>query len=270
MLQRLHNSFEANRAAGRIALTLAKHSGRTKRERVHESGSLRARFPNSADACEAVIINTAGGMTGGDCFAIDLALQEGASVVCGTAAAEKVYRSTGADAVLDVRLSIGAGARLAWMPQQTILFDAARLARRIEADLAPSGSLIIVEAVVFGRSAMGETVRTGVLRDNWRVRVGGRLVFAENVRLDGAVAEKLQKVAIGAGANAIATILLAPADESVVARLRELKFETEGGASAWNGIAIARFCARDAAALRRDLIAALATVGQNVPRLWLQ
>lgn len=270
MLQRLHTSFEANRAAGRIALTLANQGGQTKRARVHESGSLRVRFPNSADVCEAVIVNTAGGMAGGDCFAIDLALQAGASVVCGTAAAEKVYRSTGTDAVFDVRLSVGAGARLVWIPQQTILFDAARLARRIEADVAEGGSLIIAETVVFGRTAMGESVRTGLLRDTWRVRIGGRLAFAENVRLDGAIAEKLRKAAVGDGANVVATILMAPADESLVAKLRELTFQTEAGASVWNGIAIARFCSRDAAALRRDLVLALGALGQSVPRLWLQ
>ncbi len=87
---------------------------------------------------EAVIVNTGGGMTGGDRFAIDIALDEGASLVAGTAAAEKIYRSTGADAEMDVRLSVGAGARLAWLPQETILFDRARLSRRIDVDLAES------------------------------------------------------------------------------------------------------------------------------------
>jgi urease accessory protein len=270
MLQRLHSSFELNRAAGRIALTLANQGGRTKRERVHESGSLRVRFPNTSGGCEAVIVNTAGGMTGGDCFSIDFAVGDGASLVCSTAAAEKLYRSTGSNALVDVRLSVGTGARLAWMPQETILFDSARLARRIEADVAESGSLILAEAVVFGRSAMGESVRSGLLRDTRRVRIGGRLVFAENLRLDGAIADRLQKSAVGAGASAIATVLIAPADDSVLARLRACTFETEAGASAWNGIAVVRFCAREAAALRRDLIAALAVLGQSVPRLWLQ
>ena len=135
MLQRLHHAFESNRAVGRVALTLARDGERTKRERVHESGSLRVRFPNNRSGCEAVLVNTAGGMTGGDCFSLDIAVGEGASAVCGTAAAEKIYRSTGAHTLVDVRLSVGADARLAWLPQETILFDAARLARRIDADV---------------------------------------------------------------------------------------------------------------------------------------
>src|SRR3954447_23108990 len=124
MLQRLHHAFESNRAVGRVALTLARDGERTKRERVHESGSLRVRFPNNRSGCEAVLVNTAGGMTGGDCFSLDIAVGEGASVGCGTAAAEKIYRSTGPHTLVDVRLSVGAGARLAWLPQETILFDA--------------------------------------------------------------------------------------------------------------------------------------------------
>ena len=129
--------FAANRATGHIALSVAASAGRTRRTRVHEDGSLRVRFPNApADTLEAVIVNTGGGMTGGDRFAVEIALGEGARLVAGTAAAEKIYRSTGPDAEMDVTLDVGAGAQLAWLPQETILFDRARLARRIDVDLA--------------------------------------------------------------------------------------------------------------------------------------
>ena len=131
-------TFAANRATGHIALAVAAAGGVTRRARVHEDGSLRVRFPNAAgDALEAVIVNTGGGMTGGDRFSIDIEVGEGARLVAGTAAAEKIYRSTGPDAVMDVALSVAAGGRLAWLPQETILFDRARLSRRIDVDLAP-------------------------------------------------------------------------------------------------------------------------------------
>jgi urease accessory protein len=188
--------FAANRATGHIALSVAASAGRTRRTRVHEDGSLRVRFPNaSAQALEAVIVNTGGGMTGGDRFAIEIALGAGASLIAGTAAAEKIYRSTGPDAEMKVRLDVGEGARLAWLPQETILFDRARLARRIDVELATSAALLMAEAVVFGRSAMGEAVSQGLFADRWRVRRGGRLVFAESARLDGAIAAKLNEPA---------------------------------------------------------------------------
>ena len=95
---------------------------------------------------------------------------EGARLVVGTAAAEKIYRSTGPDADMEVALAVRAGGQLAWLPQETILFDRARLSRRIEIDLAEGASLVMAEAVVFGRAAMGETMREGRFADRWRLR----------------------------------------------------------------------------------------------------
>jgi urease accessory protein len=263
--------FAANRATGHIALTVAARDGRTRRTRVHEDGSLRVRFPNGApEQLEATIVNTAGGMAGGDRFAIEVAVEPGADLVVGAAAAEKIYRSLGPATEVDVTLDVAAGGRLVWLPQETILFDRARLSRRIEVDLADGASLVLAEALVFGRSAMGETVEEGLLADRWRVRRGGRLLFAENTRLDGAIADKLVMPAVAAGGVAIATVLMAPADDTTTAAVRALDFAGEVGVSAWNGIAVARLCAKDGAALRHDLIAVLAALGAAVPRLWLQ
>jgi urease accessory protein len=265
--------FAANRATGRIALAVAAQDARTRRSRVHEDGSLRVRFPNAAPATlEAVIVNTGGGMTGGDRFAIEIALEAGASLVVGTAAAEKIYRSTGPDAEVTVKLDVAAGARLAWLPQETILFDRARLSRRIDVDLGPSASLLMAEAVVFGRAAMGEAMNHGFFADRWRLRREGRLVFADSARLDGAIADKLGQPAVAAGGIAIATVLIAPVDDAKLAAVRALgdEFTGEVGISEWGGIAVARLCAKDGAALRHDLIALLAALGASVPRLWLQ
>ena len=265
--------FAANRATGRIALSVAGEGGHTRRKRVQEAGSLRVRFPNTADgALEAVIVNTGGGMTGGDRFSIDLTVEAGARLTALTAAAEKIYRSTGPDAEMDVRLEVRAGGRLCWLPQETILFDRARLARRIDIDLAEGASLLMAEALVFGRAAMGEAMNEGYFADRWRLRCGGRLVFADGVNLDGAVAEKLGQSAVAAGGIALATVLIAPADAQTIAPVRALEAEFRGGVgiSAWNGLALARLVARDGATLRHDLIAVLGALGTGVPRLWLQ
>jgi urease accessory protein len=271
-LQNNADIFAANRATGRIALSVAANGGKTRRERVREDGSLRVRFPNAtSEALEAVIVNSAGGMTGGDRFGVDIALGEGANLVAGTAAAEKIYRSTGADTEMAVTLRVGVGAALAWLPQETILFDRARMSRRIDIDLAEDASLVMAEAVVFGRTAMGEAVEQGFFADRWRVRRKEKLVFAENVRLDGAVMQKMTQPAVANGGIAIATVLIAPADETKIEAVRALsdRFNGEAAISAWNGIAVARLCARDGAALRHNLIAILAALGVNVPRLWL-
>ncbi len=264
--------FAANRAVGRVTLSIEHREGGSRRSGVREEGSLRARFPNtSGNMLEAVLVNTAGGIAGGDRFDVDLALADGARLVAGTAAAEKVYRSHGPEAALSLTLRLAAGSRLAWLPQETILFNEARLSRRIDVELSGDASLILAEAVVFGRAAMGEQMAQGVFTDRWRVRRDGRLVFAETLRLDGAIADTLALPAVGKGSGAIATVLLSPGDDMQVAAVRALEegFVGEVGISAWNGIAVARLCARDGAALRHDLIAVLAVLNTPVPRLWL-
>ena len=186
--------FAANRAVGSVALSVKYVAGKTRRAQVHEAGSLRVRCPGApAQELEAVIINTAGGIAGGDRFALDIAAGQGTRLVVTTAAAEKVYRTLGPDSAIDVKLDVAAGAALAWLPQETILFDRARLTRSIEVDLAPDARLFLAEAIVFGRSGMGEAVEQGALFDRWRVRRGGKLIYAEGVRLDGPIAQAARR-----------------------------------------------------------------------------
>ena len=267
-------TFAGNRAIGRIELSVAASAHGSSRHRVREEGSLRVRFPNVAPsgALEAVIVNTAGGMTGGDRFELDVAVGAGARLAVSTAAAEKIYRSLGPDTAVGVKLKVDAGGILAWLPQETILFDRMRLRRTIEADLAPHAQLIVAEALVLGRTAMGETVKRGHLFDRWRIRVGGTLVFAESLRLDGAIAEALARRATAAGGAAIASVLKIPAGDADLAAVREREgdFAGEVGISAFNGLALARLVAGDGAALRRDLIGVLTGFGGlPLPRLWL-
>ena len=264
------NVFAANRAAGRIALSVAAQSGVTRRRQVYEDGPLRVRFPNaSGSALEAMIVNTAGGIAGGDRHDLDIGVGEGATLGVTTAAAEKVYRALGPGAEIAVKLAVGAGARLTWLPQETILFDRARLTRRIEVELAPDATLLMAEAVVFGRSAMGEAVAEGAFTDRWRVRRDGRLLFAETVRLDGAIVRMLAEPAVAGGGVAIATVLAVPGDLAMAERVRAQTFCGEVGISAWNGLAVARLCAKDDAGLRRDLTAVITALGGTLPRLWL-
>jgi len=123
--------FAANRAVGRAALRVDVARGVTCRTDVAEAGSLRLRFPNAdAGELEAVVVNIAGGVAGGDHLQFDIAVGEGARLTLTSAAAEKVYRSLGPDSAIDVKLKVAAGGVLRWLPQETILFDRARMALR--------------------------------------------------------------------------------------------------------------------------------------------
>jgi len=264
--------FAANRALGSVTLSVKSVAGKTRRDVVHETGSLRVRCPGAPAAeLEAVIINTAGGVAGGDRFALDIAAGEGTRLVVTTAAAEKVYRSLGEDSTVNVKLDIAAGATLAWLPQETILFDRARLARSIEVDLASDAQLFLAEAMVFGRTGMGETVENGALSDRWRVRCGGKLIYAETVRLAGPIVARLAEPAVANGGVAVATVLAVPGHEAMVDAVRALqqRFGGEVGVSVWNGLASVRLCAADGAALRHDLTHVMTALRGALPRLWM-
>jgi urease accessory protein len=268
-----YDIFEANRARGAVSFDVHLQDGVTRRRVLHESGSLRVRFPSPEDhGLSAMFVNTAGGIAGGDRFAIEIAAGEGTRLTLTTAAAEKIYRAAGKPAALDISLKVGAGAHLSWLPQETILFDRAGMTRRIDIDLDQTASLLLCEIVIFGRTAMGERMRDGSFVDRWRLKRGGRLVFAETVRLDGDIGGKLAQSAIAKGGAAIGTALIAPGDSALVERIRDaaLSFGGEVGLSAWNGFAIARFCAQDAARLRADMMAVLGRASEvPLPRLWL-
>ena len=126
-------------------------------ERLFETGGLRWRFPRSSSPCEAAIVNTGGGVAGGDSYRVSLELGEGAEVEATTPSAERIYRSDGPAAAIATRLKLAPGARLFWLPQETLLFEGAALERRLEVEMSAEASLVIAETLVFGRLAMGES-----------------------------------------------------------------------------------------------------------------
>ena len=271
------DSVPRQRARGEARVRFARAGARSTPERAFETGGLRLRFPRSDAECEAVLVNTGGGMAGGDRAAIVVEVGANARALVTTQSAEKIYRCEGEPARVETRLSVEPGGSLVWAPQETLLFDNASLERRLDAELAADASLLIVEAAVFGRLASGETDVAARLCDRWRIRRAGRLVFAEALRLVDAAAA-LDRPAVGAGARAIATILcVAPDAEAQAPNLRaaleavaaEPGETLDVGASGFDGMAAARVVSPSPSRLRAALIAAmLALRGREAPRVW--
>jgi urease accessory protein len=262
------------RATGGVRLSFARDgAGASRIADWHESGGYRARFPTRHDTiAEAVLINTGGGMTGGDALRQEITVGERAHAVVTSQAAEKIYRSDGPVTSITTDLAVAPGATLAWVPQETILFDRAYLSRRLTAEMAADATLIAAETMYFGRAAMGEGLREGSWRDSWRIRRAGRLVFAEDVRLEGDLAAALARRAVADGARAVSTILLVAPDAA--ARLEPLRALTlpEGAAHASShvdGCLVTRVLAREAAPLR-EAVAMILTHHLNapLPRSW--
>ncbi len=262
------------RTEGSIRLGFVRRGEDTALDVLHQAGAARVRFPKPAAGAppEAVLLNTAGGLTGGDRIDIGVTLAAGTAATLTTAAAEKIYRALEGDAAIRVRIGVSAGARLDWLPQPTILFDNARLDRRTEVDVDHDSRFLAAETLIFGRAAMGEDARRGAYRDAWRIRRGGRLVFADTFRLQGAVADALDRRATLDGARAVAMLIYAAPDAA--SRLEEARSRLAdagsiAGASAWNGLLVVRAMAKDAHVLQRD-VAGLAEwlSGRALPRVW--
>lgn len=263
------------RARGKGGVTTQQRDGTTCLATLYQDGCAKIRLPRThSPALEAVLINTAGGLTGGDRMQWSAEVAAGGRMVLTTQACERIYRSIGGAATVETRLSVGPEAHLDWLPQETILFAASRLDRRIEIDLAAGASLTAVEAILLGRDAMGEVALDARLRDNWRVRRNGRLIHAEATRLDGTEAER-DGLSLLAGRRALATILhVAPSPEQCAATLTRLRaiLPADGriAASANGERLVVRALAQTGLALRRLIVPILAELSGagRLPRLW--
>ena len=203
---------------------------------------------------EAVFLNTAGGIAGGDRLNFKLSASGDASFTGTTQAAERVYRAIDAPGRIEMRIEAADGATLQWLPQETILFDGGRLNRSTEIRVASTARLIAMDWLVLGRAASGEMVRHGAFRDDWRVYRDGRLVWADAFRLRGDIEALVHRPSLLAGHTSIATILYAAANAPAnLDRVRAILagLACKAGATIVNGLMICRFAAKAAAELRR-------------------
>jgi len=258
------------RSRGRALVSLTRQGGATRLRDLHQSGCAKAMLPrcHTPDP-EVVFLNTAGGVTGGDRLSYGLVLGDGARAVAATQTAERAYRSAGGAGHIAVNLSLGKGARLDWLPQETILFQHSDTRRHTRVDMAGDATLLWSEMLVLGRAAMGEEITRFALHDRREVWRDGRLDLLEPLELSPAL--------LGAragldGARALATlVLMAPGAEDARATLADI---TEEGVSialsAWDGKLVLRALARDARPLKTALARVLSTLraGAPLPRVW--
>ncbi|KAB2849374.1 MAG: urease accessory protein UreD [Hyphomicrobiaceae bacterium] len=261
------------RQIGGTEIVLARRGAGTGIVEVGERGGYRVRFPDSEHGREAVLINTGGGMAGGDRAEHVVLAEAGAEALVTTPAAERIYRTLGPRTEIHARLNVGSGASLVWMPQETILFEGASLARRLDADVDPSASLLMLEMTVLGRAASGERPRRAALRDVWRIRRGGRLAFAENVSLDGDLEQIMLQPAVAGGAERVIATLLFVSPlatdrlDEVCEALRPAG--RSAGASAWNGLLVARVLGCRLGVAREHVARVLGILMQRpLPRTW--
>ncbi|MCB8878890.1 urease accessory protein UreD [Acidisoma cellulosilytica] len=270
------------RAFGRLRVAFNRRGEETVLAVLRQEGCFKARQPRPEPGGipETVLLNTSGGITGGDDLAARIEAEDGTHFVVTTQAAERYYKASPASPPATIRsdLRVEDGALLEWLPQETILFDRCRVDRTLSVDLAPGARFLGVESLIFGRQAMGETVDEISLRDRIIIRHGGKLILHDATRLEGEVATLMARASTFADARAMATIVAVRPDAGdFVEPLRAAlgqgllpDHSLEAGVSAWNGLVLARLLATDGATLRRAVMAALDILraGAPLPRVW--
>nr|WP_236545151.1 urease accessory protein UreD [Tropicimonas marinistellae] len=264
------------RARGRAEVSFCQRGGLARLERLHQSGCAKAMLPRVSGlrdaAPEVVFLNTAGGLTGGDRLGYGVELAAGTRVVATTQTAERAYAASGAQARVRMRAQVGQGARLDWLPQETILFDGAALDRETRIELDGDAQLLLCETLVLGRAAMGETVHRLRLSDRREVCRDGRPVLVDAVRIDDGVLARRSGAALFGEARAMALVaLVAPGAEDAVGPVRACLAECAcvAEASGWDGRCLIRLAACDLWPLRQTLIRVLTQLrGTLPPRVW--
>jgi urease accessory protein len=267
------------RGQGIAEIVFARRGNRTRLAHLYQRTPCRVLFPDAeiGDPTLAVLLTTSGGLTGGDSLRIDATALAGASATLATQAAEKLYRSLGPNTRIDISLDVAEGAYLEYLPQETIVFDGARLARRTRAQVAPGGWLFGCEMLVFGRAAHDERLRQGRVFDSWQLRRGPELLWADALALDGDIGARLESPFAFDGAEAIATAVYVGDDAAALlpfARKLAESGASRGSATLVRSVMLARFFGAPAAAVRADLSRYIcgcrAALGwpARLPRVW--
>lgn len=258
------------RSQGAAHVTLLPGAGGGRLDRLHQQGSAKAFLHPGGAGPEIVLLNTSGGLTGGDRLSYRIDLAPGCRATGTTQTAERAYRSAGTAAQVIVHHRLAPGAHLDWLPQETILFEASHLARETTIDLAKDASCLMLESVVLGRAAMGETVSRVTLRDTRRITRDGKPVLVEPLLLS---PEALTAgPAVLGGARAFATLtLIARGAEDAVPRARDVLNEpgVTGAASGFDGKLVIRLMAGDGWPLRRQIARLVQALRPGpLPRVW--
>ena len=259
--------MQRSAGAARVSVNQGRLTG------LSQSGSAKALLPRSyGPAPEIVFLNTSGGLTSGDTLDYRVDLGPATRAVATTQTAERAYRADGIAARARVVLAVGAGGMLDWLPQETILFDGAKLDRETVVDLAEGASFLGLETIVLGRAAMGETLGRLHLFDRRIIRRNGRIEVFDPFRLDDASLARASALALLQGARAVAVLILsAPGAEDQLAALRAALTEPDvtAAASALPGRIILRAHAPDAWPLRRQMARLIDTLRPGaLPRVW--
>lgn len=266
------------KGSGRIVVSGAEKG--TRIMDVFQRAPIRIMFPRAGGSApeEAVIVNTAGGIAGGDRLQCDVTTLPNASIAVTSQAAEKVYRALNEPARIATRLKACEAAKLAWLPQETIVFNWGRLSRTTEIELSSGAELLALEWLVLGRAAHGEKMVGGHISDSWRVRKDGQLIWADSFLATDETFPHLHRTALLSHCKALATLIyFGPRLEARLEFLRDIvpSVECHCAATSVGGLIVVRIAAKESSDVRRALRSLLQQFSRElgtgpfrVPKMW--
>jgi urease accessory protein len=257
------------RSVGALDLSSKCVNGQSAIDRFRTAGAMKALFARSEDV-QAILINTSGGLTGGDRLRVSATAGAHSSLTLTTQAAERAYRADTGHAEINTDLRVGDGARLNWLPQEMILFEKSSLRRKLTVELAPTARFLMVEPIVFGRTAMGERLSQVAFEDRVRINRAGEPLFWDGFDLGARAEVHLNRSGIARGARAMASLLyVAPDAESFLPKLRSALPETGGVSLLAEDVLALRLLAVDSFELRQSLVPILEALTQHqMPTSW--
>lgn len=258
------------RAQGAGLIKVQRKAGKSALKDLRMAGCLKVLFSRGSSRLDAILINSAGGLTSGDRLSVEIELEAGACASVTTQAAERAYRAAAGPAHVETRIEVATGAEMFWLPQELIVFDGAKLDRRLHCDLADGARLLLVEPVIFGRAKMGEALRDIWFRDRIAADRAGEPLYRDTTRLSGDMEHVLSGAATARGAGAMVTLIYAAPDAAAYhARIAPDLPATGGASLLCEDVMVLRMLARDGFALRQSLLPVLDRLTQNtLPTSW--
>ncbi|MDC0737548.1 urease accessory protein UreD [Cognatishimia sp. SS12] len=257
------------RTQGMLTLSSKRIGARSGIDRFRAQGAMKGLFSRGDDV-EAILINTSGGLTSGDQLTLSLHAGPDSKMTATTQAAERAYRADAGRARVSTHLQIDAGGQINWLPQELILFEGCKLNRSLTADLAPNARLLMVEPVVFGRAAMGETLKDIEFEDRIRIHRDGAPLYNDALRLMGDMTRHLAGRAVAqAGAAMASVVYVAPDAMAHLAPIRAMLPQTAGASLLADDLLAIRLIAADSYELRRSLLPVLDRLSRDgLPTSW--